>query len=145
MKRWGGWPPRVRCMGFNWRETDVAAFSVRPVAARLTAPALRPSRESVRGFALASVIANAVLICTGAAVRLSSSGLGCPDWPRCTKTSVVAAQSAGQTSLNTAIEFGSGIVVLTRLNPVAVQAAPASTAGNPQAPGRNPGAEGGIH
>jgi len=51
------------------------------------------------------VIANAVIISTGAAVRLSSSGLGCPDWPQCTKTSVVAAHSAGQTSLNTAIEF----------------------------------------
>ena len=50
---------------------------------RFAAPLLHPSRDSVRGFALASVIANAVLICTGAAVRLSSSGLGCPDWPRC--------------------------------------------------------------
>jgi heme a synthase len=38
-------------------------------------------------------------------VRLSSSGLGCPDWPECTKTSLLAAHSAGQTSLNTAIEF----------------------------------------
>jgi cytochrome c oxidase assembly protein subunit 15 len=41
-------------------------------------PCPRPGRW-VRGLALASVIANAVLICTGAAVRLSSSGLGCPD------------------------------------------------------------------
>ena len=69
----------------------------------------RPGRW-VRGFALASVIANAVLIRTGAAVRLSSSGLGCPDWPRCTKTSVVAAHSAGQTALNTAIEFGNRLL-----------------------------------
>ncbi len=71
---------------------------------------LRPSRGSVRGFALASVIANAVLIYTGAAVRLSSSGLGCPDWPQCTKTSLMAAHSAGQTSLNTAIEFGNRLL-----------------------------------
>ena len=71
---------------------------------------LRPSRGAVRGFALASVIANAVLISTGAAVRLSSSGLGCPDWPRCTPASVVAAHSAGQTSLNTAIEFGNRLL-----------------------------------
>jgi cytochrome c oxidase assembly protein subunit 15 len=59
----------------------------------------------VRGFALAAVISNAVLISTGEAVRLSSSGLGCPDWPTCTKTSLLAAHSVGQTSLNTAIEF----------------------------------------
>lgn len=80
------------------------------VTARLAAPVLRPSRASVRGFALASVIANAALICTGAAVRLSSWGLGCPDWPQCTKTSVVAARSPGQTSLNTAIEFGNRLL-----------------------------------
>jgi cytochrome c oxidase assembly protein subunit 15 len=64
----------------------------------------------VRGFALASVIANAVIISTGEAVRLSSSGLGCPDWPRCTQTSVVAAHSAGQTALNTWIEFGNRLL-----------------------------------
>ena len=72
---------------------------------RLIASVWRPTTKSLRGWALASVIANALLIATGAAVRLSSSGLGCPDWPTCTKTSLVAAHSAGQTSLNTAIEF----------------------------------------
>ena len=73
---------------------------------RLIAPVWQPTTKSLRGWALASVIANAVLIATGAAVRLSSSGLGCPDWPTCTKSSLVAAHSVGQTSLNTAIEFG---------------------------------------
>jgi heme a synthase len=72
---------------------------------RISAPLLRPDRAAVRGFALAAVISNAVLISTGEAVRLSSSGLGCPDWPTCTKTSLLAAHSVGQTSLNTAIEF----------------------------------------
>jgi heme a synthase len=73
---------------------------------RVTNPVLHPTQAAVRGWALASVISNAVLIATGEAVRLSSSGLGCPDWPTCTKTSLVAAHSVGQTSLNTAIEFG---------------------------------------
>ena len=73
---------------------------------RVTASVLRPTQAAIRGWALAAVISNAVLIATGEAVRLSSSGLGCPDWPSCTKTSLVAAHSAGQTSLNTAIEFG---------------------------------------
>ena len=71
---------------------------------------LRPTHTSVRGFALAVVIANAVIIATGEAVRLSASGLGCPDWPQCTKTSVVAAHSAGQTTLNTWIEFGNRLL-----------------------------------
>jgi cytochrome c oxidase assembly protein subunit 15 len=82
----------------------------RAVIARFSAPVLRPTRDSVRALALASVVANAVLVCTGAAVRLSSSGLGCPDWPQCTTTSVVAAHSAGQTSLNTVIEFGNRLL-----------------------------------
>jgi heme a synthase len=84
--------------------------STRTVIVHFSAPVLRPTKDSVRVLALASVIANAVLVCTGAAVRLSSSGLGCPDWPRCTTTSVVAAHSAGQTSLNTAIEFGNRLL-----------------------------------
>jgi heme a synthase len=69
-----------------------------------------PTLATVRGFALASVISNAVIISTGAAVRLSSSGLGCPDWPQCTKSSAVAAQSVGQTTLNTWIEFGNRLL-----------------------------------
>lgn len=81
-----------------------------PVFPRLIAPVWQPTAKSLRGWALASVIANAVLIATGAAVRLSSSGLGCPDWPTCTKSSLVAAHSAGQTSLNTAIEFGNRLL-----------------------------------
>ena len=78
--------------------------------ARFTSPVLRPTQASLRGLALASVIANAVIISTGAAVRLSSSGLGCPDWPQCTQASVVAAHSAGQTTLNTWIEFGNRLL-----------------------------------
>lgn len=38
--------------------------------------------------ALASVIANIVIVVTGGAVRLTSSGLGCPTWPSCTKGSL---------------------------------------------------------
>ena len=58
-------------------------------------PRPRPGR-SVRGIALASVIADAILICTGAAVRLSSSGLGCSvsrcrTSPSCTPTSAVSS------------------------------------------------------
>jgi heme a synthase len=80
------------------------------VLSRLIALVWQPTPKSLRGWALASVIANAVIISTGAAVRLSSSGLGCPDWPTCTKSSVVAAHSAGQTTLNTWIEFSNRLL-----------------------------------
>jgi heme a synthase len=80
------------------------------VFSRLIAPVWQPTTRSLRGWALASVIANAVIISTGAAVRLSSSGLGCPDWPKCTQSSAVAEHSAGQTTLNTWIEFGNRLL-----------------------------------
>ena len=83
---------------------------VRSRLARFAAPVLQPTQASLHALALASVIANAVIISTGEAVRLSSSGLGCPDWPQCTKASLVAAHSAGQTTLNTAIEFGNRLL-----------------------------------
>ena len=38
----------------------------------------------LRGLALASVVANVVIVVTGGAVRLTDSGLGCPTWPSCT-------------------------------------------------------------
>nr|BFF26706.1 hypothetical protein GCM10025732_46710 [Glycomyces mayteni] len=42
---------------------------------------------AVRRWALASVIANIGIIVTGGAVRLTESGLGCPEWPKCTEDS----------------------------------------------------------
>lgn len=39
-------------------------------------------------FALASVVANIVIVVTGGAVRLTGSGLGCPTWPSCTEGSL---------------------------------------------------------
>jgi len=84
----------------------VLSTLIRPVWQSVWHPATR----ALRGWALASVISNAVIISTGAAVRLSSSGLGCPDWPTCTKASAVAAHSVGQTTLNTWIEFGNRLL-----------------------------------
>src|SRR6201994_3096968 len=77
---------------------------------RLNRSLWRPTPQALRGWALASLLANAIVISTGAAVRLSSSGLGCPDWPKCTQSSAVAARAAGQTTLNTWIEFGNRLL-----------------------------------
>jgi heme a synthase len=64
----------------------------------------------MRQIALAGVIADTLIMSTGAAVRLSSSGLGCPDWPRCSAADIVASKNAGQTLLNTWIEFGNRLL-----------------------------------
>jgi cytochrome c oxidase assembly protein subunit 15 len=70
-----------------------------------TAPFLFPTPTSMRRVALAGVVANAGIIMTGAAVRLSASGLGCPDWPDCTSSSLVAARTRGDPIIHTYIEF----------------------------------------
>ncbi|MEV4348136.1 COX15/CtaA family protein [Actinoplanes sp. NPDC049596] len=57
----------------------------------------------LRPLALASLIANIALIVTGAAVRLTGSGLGCPTWPRCTDASYTTTAEMG---VHGVIEFG---------------------------------------
>ena len=80
------------------------------VFSRLIDPVFRPTVRALHGWALAAMISNAVVIATGAAVRLSSSGLGCPDWPNCTKSSDFASHSSGQSLLNSWIEFGNRLL-----------------------------------
>ncbi|HLK76561.1 MAG TPA: COX15/CtaA family protein [Streptosporangiaceae bacterium] len=79
-------------------------------AARFARPVLAPTAASMRRLAMAGVIADVAIMSTGAAVRLSSSGLGCPDWPKCSAADVVASKNAGQTLLNTWIEFGNRLL-----------------------------------
>jgi cytochrome c oxidase assembly protein subunit 15 len=67
---------------------------------------LDPSPATMRRLALAGVLASAGIVVTGAAVRLSNSGLGCLDWPTCTRASLVAARRAGEPLFHTWIEFG---------------------------------------
>ncbi len=53
--------------------------------------------------ALASLVANVLIVVTGGVVRLTGSGLGCPTWPRCTDESFVPHRALG---IHSAIEFG---------------------------------------
>jgi cytochrome c oxidase assembly protein subunit 15 len=54
---------------------------LRLMRARLQAVTITPRQFEIA--ALAALVALALIVLTGAAVRLSGSGLGCPDWPRC--------------------------------------------------------------
>jgi heme A synthase len=100
-------------------EAAQPAVSAQPRRGAVWAPGRRwfsvlldPTPDVMRRFALAGVISNAGIIATGAAVRLSESGLGCPDWPQCTKTSLVAAHSRGDPMFHTWIEFGNRMVTV---------------------------------
>ena len=66
----------------------------------------------MRRIALAGVVASAGIVMTGAGVRLSESGLGCPDWPRCTATSIVASGASGDPLIHRWVEFGNRLVTV---------------------------------
>jgi cytochrome c oxidase assembly protein subunit 15 len=66
-------------------------------------------RISPRGFLLLcriSLVTIVLNVATGAAVRLSGSGLGCPDWPTCAHQQVTPPLS-----FHPVIEFGNRMVV----------------------------------
>ncbi|MFF5216466.1 heme A synthase [Micromonospora sp. NPDC000442] len=72
----------------------------------------RPDRSLVsitllRRLAFANIVANAAIVVTGGAVRLTASGLGCPTWPRCTDESYTATAEMG---MHGAIEFGNRLL-----------------------------------
>jgi cytochrome c oxidase assembly protein subunit 15 len=80
---------------------------------RLIAGALlEPTPVALRRWALGGVITSALIILTGAAVRLSQSGLGCPDWPKCTATSLAAAGASGDPLIHRWVEFGNRLVTV---------------------------------
>jgi cytochrome c oxidase assembly protein subunit 15 len=64
---------------------------VAPARARVLAWLGSP--RVLRELALASVVANVVIVVTGGAVRLTGSGLGCPTWPRCTGSSLTPTRA----------------------------------------------------
>ncbi|MDX6318444.1 MAG: heme a synthase, partial [Nocardioidaceae bacterium] len=55
----------------------------------------RPGRTLVKRLAVATLVANVVIVVTGGAVRLTGSGLGCPTWPRCSRGSFVVHDALG--------------------------------------------------
>jgi len=66
-----------------------------------------------RRLAVVATALLAVIVVSGAAVRLTSSGLGCPTWPKCTDTSLVAPPSyhALVEFINRVVSASVGVVV----------------------------------
>lgn len=65
------------------------------------------SPRLLRRLAVASIAANVAVVVTGGAVRLTSSGLGCPTWPKCTDTSYTTTAEMG---VHGVIEFGNRLL-----------------------------------
>lgn len=61
-----------------------------------------------RWFAFSAFLSMIVIVLTGAAVRLTGSGLGCPDWPTCFHNQV-----AGSWRIHPLIEYANRMVTVT--------------------------------
>jgi len=83
----------------QWAARGQVATWVRDAWAATSAPAFL---AKVAGL---SVLAVAIAVVSGSAVRLTGSGLGCSDWPACTATSVVAPLQ-----FHAWVEFGNRLV-----------------------------------
>lgn len=66
-------------------------------------PTITP--PTFRRLTIAAAVAMVAIVVTGAAVRLTGSGLGCPTWPRCTETSI-----ASPVSYHGLVEFGNRVL-----------------------------------
>ncbi len=76
---------------------------VRPAAH----PSETPAERRLRRFALAAVVTNVLIVITGASVRVTGSGLGCPTWPSCDGESFVPSADHGW---HGALEFGNRLL-----------------------------------
>jgi cytochrome c oxidase assembly protein subunit 15 len=61
-----------------------------------------------RWFAFASFLSMILIVLSGAAVRLTGSGLGCPDWPTCFRHRI-----SGSLSIHPLIEYTNRMVTVT--------------------------------
>ena len=75
-----------------------------------------PATTSVRVLraAYAALITNVVIVFTGGIVRVTGSGLGCAEWPRCETDSFVPAEGVLD-DLHAAIEFGNRLLTFVVL------------------------------
>ena len=66
-----------------------------------------PSDRTLRWLTVASLVSQIGIVVTGGAVRLTGSGLGCPEVPRCTEDSLIPTPEMGIHGL---IEFGNRLL-----------------------------------
>ena len=89
-------PDGIRRTPLGVRHNDRA---VRRIASFTVTP------EQYRMVAYAALVVCTLIVFTGAAVRVTGSGLGCPDWPRCDGTSLTPELSS-----HALIEFGNRLL-----------------------------------
>lgn len=76
--------------------------------------ASRPDHPVLSRLAFAALVTNAAIVVTGGIVRVTGSGLGCPDWPTCEGTRIVPS-AAADSGWHQAIEFGNRLLTFVVL------------------------------
>jgi cytochrome c oxidase assembly protein subunit 15 len=74
-------------------------------------PAIPDNRVSrgVRGIFIANLVAQSGIVVTGAIVRVTASGLGCPTWPECAPGSLIPTDDQAE-SWHKFVEFGNRLL-----------------------------------
>lgn len=83
----------------------------RPLSA---APLTGRSPRSIRGIYIANLVAQAGIVVTGAIVRITGSGLGCPTWPECVEGSITPT-AAQEEAWQKFVEFGNRLLTFVLL------------------------------
>jgi cytochrome c oxidase assembly protein subunit 15 len=69
-----------------------------------------PSLRTQRLIALAVILSQGGIAVTGAIVRVTASGLGCPTWPQCFPGSFTPVPHAEVAGIHQAVEFGNRLI-----------------------------------
>src|SRR5246127_2254547 len=69
-----------------------------------------PSMRAQRIVAAAVILTQGGIAVTGAIVRVTASGLGCPTWPQCFPGSFIPMAVAGVPRVHQAVEFGNRMI-----------------------------------
>lgn len=90
---------------------DVTATTQAFSTPKSPAPGRDPGKSPrwIRGIYIANLVVQAGIIVTGAIVRITGSGLGCPTWPECVEGSLVPT-STQMESWNKYVEFGNRLL-----------------------------------
>ncbi len=72
------------------------------------------STRPVRGIYIANLVAQAGIVVTGAIVRITGSGLGCPTWPECVEGSITPTATQEE-AWQKYVEFGNRLLTFVLL------------------------------
>ena len=89
---------------------DLSVFFMTSTAALIT-PEFKSGRctPAVGGIFVANLVAQCAIVLTGAIVRLTSSGLGCPTWPQCVEGSYTPT-ARQEEAWHKYVEFGNRLL-----------------------------------